>query len=115
MVMLRRGAYKLIVSPGDPDQLYDVVADPAETVNLAGGAAHADLRAEVDARWDLDALERDVLASQAERRLVTAALAEGEHTPWDFAPAVDAATAYVRSRADLYDLQRRARLEEPGA
>ena len=112
MVMLRRGPYKLIVSPGDPDQVYDVVADPDETVNLAGGPDHAELRAEVDERWDLEALERDVLASQAERRLVAEALGHGAHASWDYAPSVDAATAYVRSRADLYDLQRRARLED---
>jgi choline-sulfatase len=117
-VMVRRGAHKLVVSPGDPDQLYDVAADPHETADLSGDPAHAavlgELRAEVESRWDLAALERDVLASQAERRAVASALGEGVPTSWDFAPKVDAATAYVRTRADLYDLQRRARLEDPG-
>jgi hypothetical protein len=39
-------------------------------------------------------------------------LAQGKAAPWDFQPEVDASMQYVRSRADLYELQRRARLDE---
>jgi choline-sulfatase len=38
-------------------------------------------------------------------------LARGRYTPWDFQPHVDASMQYVRSRADLYELQRGARLD----
>jgi choline-sulfatase len=116
-VMVRRGAHKLIRCPGDPDQLYDLSADPRELRDLAadadaaGAERWAAVRAGADARWDLPDLERRVLASQAERRLVAHALAQGRYTPWDFQPRVDAAMQYVRRRADLYELQRGARLD----
>ena len=35
IVMLRRGRFKFIHTPADPDQLYDVTADPLERKNLA--------------------------------------------------------------------------------
>jgi choline-sulfatase len=114
-VMVRGGALKYVRCPGDPDQLYDLAADPRELRSLAGdddrGAA---LRAEADRRWDLAALERDVLASQRERRLVVPALDRGRHAAWDYEPRVDGAMRYVRSKADLYELQRRSRLDAPG-
>jgi len=118
-VMVRRGRHKYIRCPGDPDVLYDLGADPHERHNL--GAAPdagsdddlAALRAEVDARWDLAVLEREVLAGQHERRLVGLALNRGRYTSWDYEPRSQAAMRYVRSKADLYELQRRARLDAP--
>ena len=41
IVMIRRGQHKFIHSPPDPDQLYDLAADPGEQVNLAGDPAAA--------------------------------------------------------------------------
>src|SRR5918994_785366 len=71
-VMVRRGRQKLIVCPGDPDQLYDVADDPAELANLAPDPEHRatvrELRDEVARQWEFDALERRVLASQRERQ-----------------------------------------------
>ena len=117
MVMVRRGALKYVRCPGDPEQLYDLDADPRELRNRAGGDRHAEglaeLRAEADRRWDLEALERDVLDSQRERRVVVPALDRGRHEAWDYVPRADGAMRYVRSKADLYDLQRRARLDVP--
>jgi choline-sulfatase len=117
-VMVRRGRHKLIVCPGDPDQLYDVAADPAELVNLADQpeqeATVRELRDEVARRWDLKTLEPRVLASQRERRLVMSGLCEGPASTWAFVPGAEGATAYIRGGADLYELQRRARLDPPG-
>lgn len=114
-VMIRRGRLKYIACAGDPDQLYDLEDDPSELVNLAADSSRAEtvqeLREEVARRWDLDELRDRVLTSQRERRLVGDALDRGRYRSWDFVPSVDAATGYVRSRADLYELQRRARLE----
>jgi choline-sulfatase len=118
-VMVRRGRHKYIRCPGDPDLLYDLGADPHERHDLAARPiADSDdhlaaLRAEADARWDLAALEREVLAGQHERRLVGLALNRGRYTSWDYEPRSQAAMRYVRSKADLYELQRRARLDAP--
>ncbi len=113
--MVRSGRHKLIVCGDDPDLLYDVETDPHELANLADQPQAAEvvdrLRAELAARLDLAEIEPRVLATQRERRLVARALAKGEVTAWDYQPRVDASMQYVRSKADLYELQRRARLE----
>jgi choline-sulfatase len=98
-VMIRRGPYKYIRCPGDPDQLYELDSDPRELVNLAAASECSSLRAESEERWDLAELRRRVLASQSRRRLVAAALATGTHTPWDHQPYVDASRQYVRGPA----------------
>jgi choline-sulfatase len=114
-VMIRRGPHKFVSCGADPDQLYDLARDPHERVNLAERSANADLRRAfrdaLAARWDVGALEQLVLESQRERNLVARALAPGRRTSWDYQPRVDAATQYVRSGADMYELQRRARLD----
>lgn len=114
-VMVRHGRYKHVTCPGDPEQLYDLAADPRELVDLAGQPECVPVleacRAEVARHYDLDALTRAVLASQQQRRAVAGALAVGRDPGWDFLPEVDPGGRYVRSRADLYALQRAARLE----
>jgi choline-sulfatase len=126
-VMLRTARHKLVVCDGDPDQLYDLPRDPREQANLAGPAAspdqastdqaalaHRDLRAYLAAHWDLPGLRERVLASQRDRRLVGGALNQGTYTSWDYQPSVNDALRYVRSRADLYELQKNARLDPAG-
>jgi choline-sulfatase len=117
--MVRSGRHKLIVSGEDPELLYDLGADPMELHDLVapGGCEPvvAELRATLDARLDLDDIERRVLVSQRERRLVSRALRRGRPTPWDYQPPGEAAVSYIRNREDLYELQRRARLDEPGS
>ena len=56
MYMLRRGPWKFIHSPVDPDQLFNLEDDPLELKNLA--AAHplaTQFRAEVEAKFDIPA------------------------------------------------------------
>jgi choline-sulfatase len=117
-VMVRRGRHKFIACPGDPEQLYDLAHDPAELVNLATDEEHraptAELRKVVARRWELEALERRVLASQRDRQLVMGGLREGTASSWAFEPGGEASRAYVRGGADLYELQRKARLDAPG-
>jgi len=116
-VMVRRGRHKLIACPGDPEQLYVLADDPAELVNLATRPEHRsaveELGDEVARHWQLEALERRVLASQRERRLVMRGLGEGPASSWAFEPGVEASRTYVRAGADLYQLQRQARLDAP--
>jgi choline-sulfatase len=113
--MIRSARHKLIVCREDPDQLFDLEADPLELTNLAQSASGAgvvrSLRDALAARIDLESVERRVLQSQRERRLVVAALSRGDVAAWDYQPFVDASTQYVRTREDLYHLQRTARLD----
>jgi choline-sulfatase len=113
IVMIRRGYYKFIYSPADPDQLFDLESDPHERINLAKDPASAELasrfRQEVAARWNLAALDHEVRLSQQRRRAVARALGTGMQTPWDFSPPYDAARRYIRNHMDLVDLEEMAR------
>ncbi len=113
--MVRSAAHKLIVSLEDPDLLYDLAADPRELHDLSGAPESApviaQLRAELDRRLDLADIGDRVRASQRERFLVSRALRQGRPTSWDHEPIYDAASMYIRNRQDMYELQRRARLD----
>lgn len=114
LLMIRRGRYKFVCSAPDPDQLFDLEADPQELTNLAADPAYRELcdqlRDEVAQRWEYDRLHQDVLASQRRRKLVSRALRQGQVTPWDHQPEFDASVSYMRNNADLDDVERRARL-----
>jgi choline-sulfatase len=113
LVMIKRGRYKFVHSPVDPDQLYDLADDPDELRNLAADVSHVQrvraFLAEVKQRWNLPALHAEVLASQQRRHLVNDALRTGRYTSWDFQPLRDARQLYVRNDRDLGDLEAMAR------
>jgi choline-sulfatase len=113
LVMIRRGRYKYVHSPVDPDQLYDLGADPDELTNLAAGGRHtrelAELRAELGRRWNLEAVHQAVLASQQQRHFVYPALRRGRFQPWDHQPLRDATKLYIRNDQELNDLEAMAR------
>ncbi|WP_238335628.1 choline-sulfatase [Serinicoccus kebangsaanensis] len=102
-VTLVRGPFKLVVCPGDPDQLFDLDTDPDELRNRADDPDLAEialsLRAEVEGRYDLAALEDSVRSSQRRRRVVAEALSTGRPRPWDLVP--EAQQRYVRG--DFWD------------
>jgi len=113
LLMIRRGRWKFVHTRVDPDQLFDLDADPLELTNLAGDGAHADVlaafTAEAAARWDEAALEAAVLDSQRDRLLVFDALSRGRGTPWDFQPYRPASEQYTRNTMDVTGHDRRAR------
>jgi choline-sulfatase len=115
--MIRRGRYKYIYSEPDPEQLYDLEADPNELENLAGRPGYGSLRSglfeEVVARWDPHSIHGDVIASQRRRRMAARSLAQGKRTSWDFQPYEDASRQYMRNHMELDDLERRARFPTP--
>jgi choline-sulfatase len=117
IVMIRRGAYKFVHSPVDPDQLYDVAADPNELRNLAarpeGAAMAVEFRAEIARRWNLGAIHAEVLASQQRRHFVYEALRQGRYRSWDFQPLRDASRLYIRNDQELNELESMARFPKP--
>ena len=117
LLMIRRGCYKYIYSPPDPEQLFDLETDPNERVNLVDNPEFADLRQsfrnEVRERWDVDALHEEVVESQQRRRFIFETLAQGQRTHWDFQPFKDASERFMRGHLDLDRLELSARYPTP--
>lgn len=117
IMMIRRGDYKFIHTPSDPDLLFNLREDPKELNNLATDPAQAGLveafRREAGKRWDFEAITQAVIDSQHRRKLVSRALMKGKVTSWDFQPMVDASRQYMRNTIDLDDLEARARFPRP--
>jgi choline-sulfatase len=113
IVMVRRGDFKLIHSPADPDQLFDLSVDPLERKNLSQEPAHsdllADLKTDVAQRWDLSKIDREVRDSQQRRIAVMKALGNGVQAPWDFVPPYEASRRYIRNHTDIGALETMAR------
>ena len=87
-------------------------ADPDELRNVAQEPRYADvvaaMRAEIEARYDLEALEVEVLASQRRRSVVAHALLQGRTRPWDL--TVTEQERYVRG--DFWAAFRYAKLAD---
>ena len=114
MYMLRRGHWKYIHTPSDPDQLFDLDADPEEIDNLAPShALAAQFRAEVEAKFDIPHIHQSVLHSQQARHMMFEALKRGNHFPWDFQPLRDASEQYTRNHMSVTDRDLNSRY--PGA
>lgn len=114
MYMLRRGQWKYVWCAVDPDQLFDMEADPHEQVNLAAEARFADMvagmRAEVLARFEPEKVDQAVRASQQARMMLFKAMKNGKHFPWDFQPLRDASEQYTRNHMDVTERDQQSRL-----
>lgn len=104
VIMIRRGTLKYVHCDIDPPQLYDLARDPDERVNRASDPAYAvhakAFAAEIAARWDGEALRRDVISTQRCRRALHAAMASGSGQHWDYQPPSDASQQYVRNHME---------------
>jgi choline-sulfatase len=113
IVMLRRGDFKFIHTPSDPDQLFNLTADPLERTNLATRPEHAErvaaFRNEIAQRWDLEKLRENVVQSQRRRHFHFNATTQGVIESWDWQPSVDASQRYMRNHIDLDTLEAMAR------
>jgi len=103
MLMIRRGQYKYITCPTDPEQLFNLQEDPNELNNLAGQPSETleDFRTEAAEYWDVEQVKQMVIKDQQRRRSVHAALRIGRYQAWDFNPNRDASEEYTRSHMDL--------------
>jgi choline-sulfatase len=105
LYMIRRGPWKFIYCPTDPDQLFNLKDDPQERRNLA--SEHSDLAAsfrnEILAKFDIPRTHREVLESQQARLMMFEALKHGERFPWDFQPLRDASEQYTRNHMSVTD------------
>ena len=113
--MIRRGRFKYIHCDPDPPQLYDLTADPLETINLATDPNHHNVSIafaqEVAERWDSEQLRRDVMATQRSRHALHAAMEAGASQSWDYNPPSDASQQYVRNHMDWTVAAQRYRLD----
>lgn len=121
MMMIRRGEYKYITCPADPDQLYNLKSDPNEVINLASLPQKHPLltsqiistldsfQLEAREKWDMPSITKAVLISQRQRRLVWSALRKGKWTSWDYNPVEDGREKFIRSHMELDELELRAR------
>ena len=113
LVSLRQGQWKFTRCALDPDQLFDLDADPHELTNLAEDPAHAETLRRfgdmADSRWNLDAFDAQVRESQARRWIVYEALREGGYYPWDYQPLKKASERYMRNHMDLNVVEEIAR------
>jgi choline-sulfatase len=117
MLMIRRGIYKYICCPTDPEQLFNLQEDPNELNNLAEIPSETleDFRNEASDYWDADAVKNSVITDQKRRRAVHAALRVGRYQSWDFNPRRDASEEYTRSHMDLTRFDITSRFPRPEA
>ena len=109
LVSIRQGRWKFVRCLADPDQLFDLEADPRELLNLAAQPAFAEIVAEFDVetrrRWDLPRFDAEVRQSQARRHVTYEALRNGAYYPWDFQPLQRASERYMRNHMNLDNLE----------
>lgn len=113
LVCLREGRWKYTNCALDPEQLFDLEADPHELENRADDPAAKSVlegfRVKAAARWDLERFDAEVRQSQARRWVVYEALRQGGYYPWDFQPLRAASERYMRNHMDLNVLEENKR------
>jgi choline-sulfatase len=114
LYMLRRGPWKFIHSPVDPDQLFNLVDDPEEQTNLAASHPLAKkMRKEVEEKFNISETHAAVLESQKARLMMFDAMKNGSLFPWDFQPLRKASEQYTRNHMSVTDRDLKSRF--PGA
>lgn len=117
MLMIRRGSWKYIHSFSEAPQLFNLAEDPHERVNLASHAHYQDqahsFASEVRSRWDLDALHKQMLASQQKRLFLTRIAGRDAIPKWDYQPFQAASERYIRNHQTLDEQEAFARYPRP--
>lgn len=117
MLMIRRGSWKYIYSFSEAPQLFNLAEDPQERINLASREDYQEqaqtFAREVRSRWDLDALYRQVLASQRKRLFLTRIAGRDAIPKWDYQPYLAASERYIRNHQTLDEQEAFARYPRP--
>ncbi len=114
MFMMQRKGAKYVVAEGDPDQVFDVKDDPEELANLAkSDAGLAEVKKEINDRWDSAQLTDQVLESQRRRAFVSRVM-RTQGISWDFTPTIfRGPDLYVRSHMPIGEFEERSRFPPP--
>lgn len=85
--MIRRDQFRFIASSHDPNLLFDLQADPEELDNLARKPDYrdfvADFETELNAKWNVAELTRQIILSQKRRQLIRNAQNPGTPMRWN--------------------------------
>ena len=102
--MIRRGDFKYIHCDVDPPQLFNIKKDPEELMDLIADPKYVGIaegfEKEVQERWDSEAIRKNVIATQKQRRGIHAAMEAGVFQSWDYNPPRDAANEFIRNHMD---------------
>jgi choline-sulfatase len=113
MYMLRRGPWKFIHTPTDPDQLFNLLDDPNELNNLAPAHPLSKvMRNDVQAKFDIPKIHANVLESQQARLMMFEAMKKGSLFPWDFQPLRKASEQYTRNHMSVTDRDLQSRFPQ---
>lgn len=103
--MIRKGDFKYVYVHGHEPMLFDLARDPLEVDNLCGrpesAALEGELRAALLSGWDPEAVNRQVLDSQAARQLIWAVTGSAsKRDNWSYEVRRGDKQRYVRGGGD---------------
>lgn len=100
-LMVRKHRWKYIFCEDDPPQLYDLLDDPQERINLCGQERVKDIEQElsdlVHAQWDVNELKEAMASSARQRLFIQNTRQAGEFAGWDHEPRRDPSRQFIRS------------------
>ena len=93
-------------------QYFNLADDPLEINNLADAHQHkpqiSAWVAEIDARFDREALTERVLESQRRRRFLKKVMRD-QGISWDYQPIENSSELYIRNTKPIYELEKNSR------
>jgi choline-sulfatase len=103
--MIRSGDYKYVYVHGEPPMLFDLARDRDERHNLAGDPSYHEiethLRDRLLADWNPEAINRRILASQADRQLIWSVMrSQPARDNWSIEIRKGDKSRYVRGGGD---------------
>lgn len=100
-LMVCRAGWKYIYCDDDPGQMFNLLQDPDEIVNLAGNPQHAQIETEllslIKANWSKDELKAQIEHSARQRMFIQRTRLAADFPAWDHEPRPDVTQQFVRS------------------